>query len=52
MTRHKPDSRRPFMVFKELLVYAVARLQAAGDNEAVEYILRELPPVDRKGGER
>jgi hypothetical protein len=41
--------QHPSEVFKELLVFAVARLQAAGDNEAVERILELLPPAERKG---
>ncbi len=35
---------------KHLLVFTVARLQAAGDHEAVEQIMAELPPLETKGG--
>lgn len=43
----QPD--HPLKVFKHLLVFAVARLTALGDHAAVEQILEELPPVERKG---
>ena len=43
-------SEHPVKILKHLLVFAVARLLELGDTEAVEEIMRWLPPVER--GER
>lgn len=43
MTQH------PTKVLKHLLVFAVARLLEHGDKEAVEEIMRNLPPAEKKG---
>lgn len=47
--RPESQSEQPVKVFKHLLVFAVARLQAAGDQEAVDRIMAELPPLEKGG---
>jgi hypothetical protein len=47
--RPESQSEQHIKLFKHLLVFAVARLTALGDQEAVDRIMAELPPVERKG---
>ena len=50
MTRpSQPLSEQPIKVFKHLLIFAIGRLQALGDHEAVERIMALLPPPEKKG---
>lgn len=42
-----PLPEKPTMRLKHLLVFAVSRLTALGDDQAVEHILAELPPVEK-----
>jgi hypothetical protein len=44
-----PPTEHPVKILKHLLVFAIARLTALGDLEAIDRIMAELPPVEKKG---